>query len=88
VDRITDFNPWTDKVSLKRSIFKEAGKGGKLNPDAFWSGAKAHDASDRIIYDKAHGVLYYDPDGTGSAHQTKFAVIGAVDLSADAFWIV
>ena len=33
----------------------------------------AHDANDRIIYDDATGKLYYDRDGTGSAHQKLFA---------------
>lgn len=41
----------------------------------FYKGAKAHDANDRIIYDNKKGVLYYDPDGTGSAAQIKIATL-------------
>jgi Ca2+-binding RTX toxin-like protein len=87
VDRITDFNPWADRIVLKGSIFTGLRKAGKLSSDAFWIGPKAHDASDRIIYDKANGTLNFDPDGTGSAAQVKFAVIGTIDLSKEAFWI-
>jgi len=39
----------------------------------FWTGASAHDANDRIIYDKATGALYYDDDGTGRHAQVKIA---------------
>jgi serralysin len=36
---------------------------------------KAHDANDRIIYDKKKGVLYYDQDGTGSKAAIEIATI-------------
>jgi serralysin len=36
---------------------------------------KAQDRSDKVIYDKDSGVLYYDPDGSGSARGTAFATI-------------
>jgi len=89
VDKLTDFNPWADRISLESDIFKKIGGRGKLKDDAFWIGPKAHDASDRIIYNKAHGALYFDQDGTGSAYQPiKFAVIGKVDLSAAAIWVI
>jgi Ca2+-binding RTX toxin-like protein len=89
VDKLTDFNPWADRISLKASIFKNIGRRGELKADAFWVGSKAHDASDRIIYNKAQGALYFDQDGTGSAYQPiKFAVIGKVDLSAAALWVI
>jgi Ca2+-binding RTX toxin-like protein len=40
-------------------------------------GTKAHDADDRIIYNKATGALYYDDDGTGAHVQVQFATLGA-----------
>jgi Ca2+-binding RTX toxin-like protein len=75
VDRITDFKPGEDQIGLAKSIFKAVGSGSVLKKAAFWTGTKAHDASDRIIYDKKTGSLYYDPDGTGAAAQIKFAIL-------------
>ena len=48
-----------------------------MKASAFWSNTtgKAHDASDRVIYDKDSGVLYYDADGTGKGASVAFATI-------------
>ena len=61
-------------------MFTKIGKGteaqpGKLKKAMFWTGKAAHDASDRIIYDKASGALYYDADGTGRSAQVKIATL-------------
>lgn len=76
LDKIVDFSTRDDTIWLDNAAFTKLKLGG-LSADAFYVGAKAHDASDRIIYDKRTGVLSYDPDGTGSATQVKFALIGA-----------
>ena len=75
-DTIYDFNARDDTIRLENSIYK-AGSNGTLKAGAFWSNntGKAHDASDRIIQDKNSGVLYYDPDGTGSAKGVAFTNI-------------
>ncbi|WP_304611124.1 calcium-binding protein [Microvirga sp. ACRRW] len=88
IDAITDFNPWADQIRLKLSIFSGIGRTGRLSNDQFWIGAKAHTASDRIIYDKSAGALSYDPDGTGAAPQIKFAIVGQIELSAAAFLVI
>ncbi|MBB4041579.1 Ca2+-binding RTX toxin-like protein [Microvirga flocculans] len=88
VDTLEDFNPWADQIRLDSSIFSRLGKKGLLSADKFWIGSKAHEQSDRIIYDKAKGALYYDPDGTGSVQQVKFAIVGKLDLSAAAFLVI
>ena len=76
VDRIMDFkSSEDDTISLSRSVFKKTGSYGALKEAAFYAGRKAHDKDDRIIYDKKTGSLYYDPDGTGSAAQIKFAIL-------------
>ena len=76
VDRIMDFkSSENDIISLSRSIFKKAGSFGGLKEKAFYAGKKAHDADDRIIYDKKTGSLYYDADGNGKIAQIKFAII-------------
>lgn len=74
VDKIMDFKAADDMISLASRHYKNIGVGG-LKEEAFHIGKRAQDADDRIIYDKATGALYYDPDGTGSAARIKFAVL-------------
>jgi len=66
------FKSGKDKLFLNEEIFTALAPG-KVAPSAFHKGAAAHDADDRIIYDKKSGALYYDPDGTGAAAQVEFA---------------
>jgi Ca2+-binding RTX toxin-like protein len=73
IDTITDFSVKYDSIHLEKDIFTKAGANGRLKSDAFWTGDSAHDRSDRIIYSKDTGYLYYDPDGTGSASQRAIA---------------
>ena len=75
IDVIDDFNTLEDMIQLKSKYFAEAGKVGALATSAFWAGTKAHDASDRIIYDKTTGKLFYDADGTGSGAAIQFATL-------------
>ncbi|EIM24711.1 M10 family metallopeptidase C-terminal domain-containing protein [Microvirga lotononidis] len=73
LDHILDFSVADDTVYLENAVFSHLGRAGKLASAAFWTGSKAHDRSDRVIYDKKSGLLYYDPDGTGDSGQIKFA---------------
>jgi Ca2+-binding RTX toxin-like protein len=73
-DSITDFSHTYDTIRLENSIFKGTGSG-TLNSAYYYAGTKAHDSSDRIIYNKATGALYYDSDGTGSHSQIQFATL-------------
>ena len=80
VDRIKDFSVKDDTIWLDNAVFTKIGKGteqmpGKLAKAMFWTGKAAHDSSDRIVYDKASGALYYDPDGTGKSAQVKIATL-------------
>jgi serralysin len=75
VDRITDFSHVDDTIRLENSIFKAIGPVGVLKAAAFFQGAAAHDATDRIIYNKATGALFYDDDGTGAHAQVQFAIL-------------
>ena len=72
VDSITDFTT-ADTVQLENDIFTKLTKTGTLSSSAFWTGSKAHDSNDRIIYNKSNGYLYYDQDGTGSKGAVLFA---------------
>lgn len=75
VDKITDFSVPNDTIQLENAIFKNVGAAGLLKAQAFWTGASAHDASDRIIYNANTGALYYDADGIGAAAAIKFATL-------------
>lgn len=73
VDHITDFATGFDRIELRASAFSLPV--GPLAKAAFFAGAAAHDANDRIIYNKATGALYYDADGQGGVAPVKFAVL-------------
>jgi hypothetical protein len=67
VDTITDFKHNKDTLALDDAIV--AAIGSSLSAGEFYakSGAtKAHDRSDRIIYDTKTGKLFYDDDGNRS----------------------
>jgi len=75
VDHLTDFHHGVDRIDLRHAIFTALNPSGKLPAGMFFAGAKAHDASDRIVYDQAHGRLFYDPDGTGAQGKVLFAIL-------------
>jgi serralysin len=89
VDRIADFSVPNDTIHLDNAIFLGLGGSGKLAGGRFHKGSAAHDSSDRIIYDKASGTLFYDPDGTGAGSAVKFAQLKpGLGLTAADFLIV
>jgi hypothetical protein len=72
--KIGDFTHGEDLIGLSKGLFDGiAANSGSLKGKYFHVGTSAHDANDRIIYDDTTGKLYYDRDGTGSAHQKLFA---------------
>jgi Ca2+-binding RTX toxin-like protein len=75
VDRITDFAHLVDKIDLSHGIFPAAGPVGHLAAAAFFEGAAAHDASDRIIYNPANGFLTYDSNGSAAGGVHHFATL-------------
>jgi Ca2+-binding RTX toxin-like protein len=77
VDTITDFSPRDDTIMLDNKIFTRLGPDGWLSGAAFRSGKAAADSSDRIIYNKGTGDLFYDPDGIGRAAAIKIAQLKA-----------
>jgi Ca2+-binding RTX toxin-like protein len=60
-----------DTIHLTKGIFKGIAKTGVLSKGAFYAGTKsaAHDASDRIVYNKNTGAVLYDQDGSGHRYQ-------------------
>jgi Ca2+-binding RTX toxin-like protein len=73
LDIMTDFKHGQDKIVLSKTIF------GNLTVDAttFFAGPGAtfaHKPTERIIYDKTTGGLYFDPNGN-SGPSTEFALL-------------
>ncbi|MEQ1673320.1 MAG: calcium-binding protein, partial [Hyphomicrobium sp.] len=67
VDTITDFLAISDTMQLDNAVFTGLGLAtGVLAAGKFYTGASAHDADDRIIYNGATGMLSYDADGNGA----------------------
>jgi hypothetical protein len=75
MDRITDYAPGEDTMRLDHAIYTELGKTGTLKATGFFTGTAAHDADDRIIYNKATGAIFYDADGTGATAAVQFAQV-------------
>jgi Ca2+-binding RTX toxin-like protein len=95
LDRITDFNVRDDALWLDNAIFKALGKAGSVAKPAmlknsmFHAGSSAHDSSDRLVYNKKSGALYYDADGTGAAKQVQIATLAKkLALSNKDFFVI
>lgn len=89
VDRIMDFTVGTDIIRLENAVFTAFSATGTLAADAFYIGAAAHDATDRILYNATAGTLSYDPDGNGVAAAIRFATLGTgLALKAADFQII
>lgn len=73
IDTIRDFSIADDTIWLQNSVFKGIGSAGRLKLGVFRTSEEARDSTDRIIYDRDDGVLYYDADGSGATEQVAFA---------------
>ena len=90
-DKVLDFKVGEDMIHLVGKAFGLPK--GALGADAFLStkgGApKAHDAEDRVLYDRSKGYLYFDADGTGGKAAVLVASFkGKPDLALKDFLIV
>jgi pimeloyl-ACP methyl ester carboxylesterase len=88
-DRILDFSIADDTIVLNNAVFAKL-PDGNLAGHRFHIGAMAGDASDRIIYNSATGVLSYDADGSSAAIKAQvFATIDkGLALTAHDFLII
>ncbi len=72
-DTIGDFAHGVDAIVISKSEFGLSQALGILDPSLFRSGTTSTTASDRFIYDRTGGNLFFDVDGTGSTAQFKIA---------------
>ncbi len=84
VDAITDFSSVYDTVLLENAVFAGLPTG-TLSAAAFRAGTAALDATDRIVYDRTSGALYFDADGSGAGAAQQFAQLtpGTAVTNAD-----
>jgi serralysin len=76
IDKINDFSVVDDTIQLASTTFTGL-VGGVLDAGAFYIGAAAHAAADRIIYDGGTGALLFDADGNGAGGAIQFATLSA-----------
>ncbi|MEI6642326.1 MAG: hypothetical protein WCL10_09830 [Novosphingobium sp.] len=90
-DTITDFTVGDDQIRLGKSIFTAITGTDALSAAQFRANTTglAESSSDRIIYDKTTGKLFYDADGKGGADGVLFVTLtGLPELSAADFALV
>jgi Ca2+-binding RTX toxin-like protein len=94
VDRITDFVRGSDELLFENAAFTALGASGAwaAGDGRFRSGAgitTGQDSTDRLIYNKSTGSLYYDADGSGSGGSVLVATFaGNPALAATDFTVI
>ncbi|MGA0533514.1 calcium-binding protein [Hansschlegelia sp. KR7-227] len=87
-DTILGYSVADDSIQLDNAAFTGLADG-TLASDAFRNGAFATDSTDRLIYQKSTGSLFYDADGTGSTDQVLIATFDPkVSLTFSEFVVV
>lgn len=86
-DIITDFDRQVDKLHFDNDVFTALGGVGQLQAADFVLGRNAVDSSDRLIYQKSTGNLWYDADGSGAGGKVLVAELadGTRLTAADIF---
>jgi serralysin len=64
-----------DLFHLENAVMPKLGAAGALKSALFFAGAAAHDADDRIIYNKANGILFYDSNGNLAGGSVALATL-------------
>jgi Ca2+-binding RTX toxin-like protein len=88
IDVIGDFSVRDDTIRLDNEVFGGL-TNGALGAAAFRIGAKAADATDRVIYDARSGALLFDVDGVGTVFTAvRFATLSAGLALTEADFVV
>jgi serralysin len=91
-DVIADFSNVSgnnDTFRLENAVMTKVGVAGALKATAFFAGAAAHDADDRIVYNKTSGALFYDSNGNGAGGAIQLAtLINKLTLTAADFLVI
>jgi Ca2+-binding RTX toxin-like protein len=75
LDTITDFVAVDDTIVVSASGFGGGLAAGSLAASQFVLGTAAADSSDRFIYNRSTGGLFFDRDGTGSIAALQIATL-------------
>jgi Ca2+-binding RTX toxin-like protein len=77
VDRIVDFSVADDTIGISSYGFINGGLQPRaaLTAEQFHIGVSAADGSDRVIYNRTTGGLFFDADGTGATAQVQIATL-------------
>lgn len=89
MDRITDFDPFRDKILLDFTAFATL-SAGPLAASQFGSSREgfATTGQQRILYSTQSGQLFYDPDGSGPLGRQVFAQLDAsLPLTSSHFFV-
>jgi Ca2+-binding RTX toxin-like protein len=73
IDTITDFSVVDDTIYVSKKGFGGGLTVGELKANQFFIGSKAGNSSNRFIYDKSIGGLFFDIDGKGGTGQVQIA---------------
>jgi Ca2+-binding RTX toxin-like protein len=87
-DTIADFQHGIDRLQLDNASFNALGGEGALNAARFFQGAAAHDADDRLVYNKTTGILFYDADGNGAGGAIQVALLSSKPVVTAADFLV
>ncbi len=89
VDKITDFSPVDDTLTLDSQIFTQLSTRGALPAEQFVNGSTALDANDFIIYNPTTGTVTYDSEGSGAGFGVQIALLGVkLSITAADFVVV
>ncbi|MGB8813993.1 MAG: hypothetical protein WCC57_12500 [Paracoccaceae bacterium] len=86
VDTIADFTHLQDDIGLLAARF--AGLGASVTADELRFGTAALDGNDRLIYDQATGIVFYDADAAGIGGRVAFARVAPMTTLSAADFVI